>query len=66
MTSSKTRIFIFWGLTVPLITYWGAKYTDVSFRKGGKGTRCLVGKQASKKEERVKGGLLNDRPSLDV
>lgn len=30
MTPSKTRMFILWGLTVPLITYWGAKYTDVS------------------------------------
>ncbi|PWN23956.1 hypothetical protein BCV69DRAFT_296262 [Microstroma glucosiphilum] len=28
MTPSKTRMFILWGLTVPLITYWGAKYTD--------------------------------------
>lgn len=30
ITPSKARAIVLWGLTVPVLTYYAAKYTDVS------------------------------------
>lgn len=30
LTPSKARAVVLWGLTVPVLTYYAAKYTDVS------------------------------------